>query len=133
DTTRTLTGERNMNQVSSTEEFWQLLKRLQSGFDPAVPHGRPVFGPHASTAIRIMLSGIFFEGGLKGQLLKKDCYECYAINSLEEFVHGLAWFLDTVQEIYSVPQQQSNVNGEFQNIDSSIERLVSILGRVYGK
>jgi len=138
-----------MDQVSPQEKFKQLIKLLKMpvAIVPASTLERAVMGyrnrdefldDHAPTAIKIMESGIFYEGGLRSSLevsvvSGKACYDSYSIRNLEEFVYALAMFFDVIEKQLSLSQQQSIIDGEFQKADRSIERLIPIVSQLRGK
>ncbi len=88
---------------------------------------------HAPTAIKIMESGIFFGGGLKGQSLGKNRYEQYPISNLEGFVYGLAMIFDLLEKQFSSSDQQSIIEAEFQTMNRSIGCLIPVVRRLHGK
>jgi len=133
-----------MDQVTPHEKFERLLAHLKkpvaltkpmSTLEAAVMGYRikdEFLEDHIPTIIKIMESGIFYQGGLKSGYWANESTSI-PIRDLETFVFSLAFLFDEFKRLHSLPEQQSVMDREFETIDAILKCLIPIVSTFYGK
>ncbi|MGD0400437.1 MAG: hypothetical protein ABSC04_16150 [Syntrophobacteraceae bacterium] len=89
-----------------------------------------VFESYVPTAIKIMESGIFYEGGLKGWIGEK---EPFPIRDIRVFVLGLAVVLAILDMRLDESKRREFIRTKLDSASQSIQLLKDLVGWQYGK
>jgi hypothetical protein len=111
--------------ASRLELAWMGYRKRDTGLDLFTP-----------TAIRIMESGIFHDGKLKGASLDAGSgkhYETHQIRDLPTFVMSLSMFFDVIERHYTLPNLTKSMISSFSSIDEHLNRLIPSTFRLAGK
>jgi len=107
------------------ESFWQSLSDIERYHEEIID--RHIISPgRAELILRIMESGIFYRGGLRGGQLDFDgkIFEVHHIQSLEDFVVEAVNSLDAFSYAKDIQGRENWIREEFKCIEKKFDKLL---------
>ena len=107
------------------ESFWQSLSDIERYHEEII--ARYIISPErAELTLRIMQSGIFHRGGLRGAQLDFDgkFFEVHHIESLEDFVVEVLYSLLAFSHAKDIQGRENWIRQEFEYIEKAFDMLL---------